>query len=56
MPKLLLKLDGLLLAKRNEWKNTVLVKSSSISFQLWFTSAGRELGKCQEKSFYLKIK
>lgn len=41
MPKLLLKLDMLLLAKRNEWKNTVLVKGSIISFQLGFSSAGK---------------
>lgn len=39
LPKLLLRLDRLLLSKRNEWKNTVLVKRDS-------REMGRELGKC----------
>lgn len=41
MSKLLLKVDGLLLAKRNEQKITLSVKRDSIRFQLGFSPAGK---------------
>lgn len=44
MSRLLLKLDGLLLAKRKEWKITLSAKRDSIRFQLGLSPAGKWRG------------